>query len=41
MSVAGLTAFAQDYLKVDYLFWGTQEPFYSKKLIPFLSSIPG
>jgi len=41
MSVAELMAFAQDYLKVDYLFWGTQEPFYSKKLIPFLSSIPG
>ena len=25
-----------DYLKVDYIFWSAQEPFYSKQLIPFL-----
>jgi len=26
----------EQYLKVDYIFWCTQEPFYSQKLIPFL-----
>lgn len=31
-----LLAFATDYLKVDYIFWSTQEPYYSKQLIPFL-----
>ena len=31
-----LVAFATDYLKVDYVFWGTQEPFYSRDLLPFL-----
>ena len=29
---------ANDYLKVDYLFWGTQEPYYSEKLLPHLST---
>ena len=28
--------FAADYLKVDYIFWSAQEPFYSKQLFPFL-----
>ena len=31
-----LVTFATDYLKVDYLFWSTQEPFYSQKLLPLL-----
>jgi hypothetical protein len=37
MTIAELVGFARDYLKVDYIFWCTQEPFYSKNLIPFLS----
>jgi hypothetical protein len=40
MTISELLAFAADYLKVDYIFWCTQEPFYSHKLIPFLNSIP-
>jgi hypothetical protein len=28
--------FASDYLKVDYIFWCTQEPFYSRDLIPLM-----
>jgi len=28
--------FATDYLKVDYIFWCTEEPYYSTQLIPFL-----
>lgn len=39
-TIADLTSFAENYLKVDYLFWGTQEPFYSQKLIPFLTRSP-
>ena len=31
-----LMAFAQDYLHVDYVFWCTEEPFYSRDLIPSL-----
>ena len=36
LSVPELSELAADYLKVDYLFWSTQEPFYSERLIPFL-----
>lgn len=28
--------FAEDYLKLDYIFWCTEEPFFSKELIPYL-----
>jgi hypothetical protein len=35
-TIAELLRFAQDYLKVNYIFWGTQEPYYSQELIPFL-----
>jgi hypothetical protein len=36
VTIAELISFASDYLKVDYLFWCTQEPYYSEQLIPFL-----
>ena len=36
VTISELVAFATEYLKVDYIFWCTQEPFYSKNLIPFL-----
>jgi hypothetical protein len=36
VTIPELIAFATDYLKVDYLFWCTQEPYYSDHLIPFL-----
>ena len=36
VTISGLVGFATEYLKVDYIFWCTQEPFYSQKLIPFL-----
>ncbi len=42
VTIAELIAFATDYLKVDYLFWCTQEPYYSEHLIPFLQrAAPG
>ena len=36
LTIADLLAFATDYLQVDYIFWCTEEPFYSRKLLPFL-----
>jgi len=35
---AELIQFAQDDLKLDYIFWGNQEPYYSKEIIPTLRS---
>ena len=37
-TIPDLLGFAKGYLKVNYVFWCTQEPFYSKKLIPLLNS---
>jgi hypothetical protein len=28
--------FATNYLRVDYLFWGTEEPYYSQEVMPYL-----
>jgi hypothetical protein len=39
VTVTELVKFATDYLKVDYIFWGTQEPYYSGQVIPFLTSV--
>lgn len=36
ITVPELVKFATEELKVDYLFWCTQEPFYSQELIPYL-----
>ncbi|MBI4859659.1 MAG: hypothetical protein HY815_05275 [Candidatus Riflebacteria bacterium] len=36
VTIVELLAFARDYLGADYLFWCTQEPYYSKELMPFL-----
>ncbi|MBB6502605.1 hypothetical protein HDF25_004788 [Pedobacter cryoconitis] len=36
VTVSEIYNFAKNYLKVDYIFWGRQEPFYTKKVIPFL-----
>jgi hypothetical protein len=37
-SIAELLSFATEQLKVDYIFWCTEEPYYSKELIPFLGA---
>jgi hypothetical protein len=39
VTVAELLAFATDYLKVDYIFWCTQEPYYSQEVIPLLKRL--
>jgi hypothetical protein len=38
VSIVELVEFASQYLGVKYIFWCTQEPYYSQKLIPFLQS---
>lgn len=40
ITVPEIVEFATEYLRVDYIFWCTQEPYYSKKVIPFLKSQP-
>jgi hypothetical protein len=37
VQVAELLAFATEQLRVEYLFWGTQEPFYSRQVLPLVS----
>jgi hypothetical protein len=39
VTASELIKFATEYLKVDYVFWGTQEPYYSGQVIPLLSRI--
>ncbi len=36
VTIAELLRFATEYLKVDYVFWCTQEPYYSREVIPFI-----
>jgi hypothetical protein len=38
VSVADLIKFAKDDLKLDYIFWGTQAPFYTRDVIPTIRS---
>jgi hypothetical protein len=37
-SIAELLKFASDDLQLDYIFWCTQEPYYSNELVPFMAS---
>ena len=36
VTVCDLIQFATDYLKLEYIFWGTQEPYYSRDVVPTL-----
>jgi hypothetical protein len=36
VQISALVKFATEYLNVDYIFWGTQEPYYSSQVIPFM-----
>lgn len=38
VTVEEIYAFARDYLKLNYIFWCTQAPFYNKDVIPFINS---
>ena len=35
VTIPEIVEFARDYLKVDYVFWCTQEPYFSGQVIPF------
>lgn len=37
--ISELLKFATEYLKVDYIFWCTEEPYYSTELIPFMRAV--
>jgi hypothetical protein len=39
ITIPELLEFATEYLKVEYIFWCTQEPYYSEQLIPFLRRV--
>jgi predicted TIM-barrel fold metal-dependent hydrolase len=39
ISAADLYRFAADTLRLNYMFWGTEEPYYSADVIPFLRSM--
>jgi hypothetical protein len=40
VTVAELYTFAQNRLRLDYIFWGTEEPYYSEQIIPYLRDLP-
>jgi len=40
VTVAELYDFATTKLRLDYIFWGTQEPFYTTNILPFLNGLP-
>lgn len=39
LTVAELHRFARDVLHVDYLFWSLQEPYFSLRVLPYLSAL--
>lgn len=39
VSIAEIINFGKDYLGVDYIFWCTEEPYYSNQLIPFMKKL--
>ena len=39
VTVNEIYEFARDYLKLKYIFWCTEEPYYSRDVIPFLSQL--
>ena len=41
ITIPELFKFATEELHVDYIFWCTEEPYYSEQLIPFLRRIKG
>ena len=36
VTIAEIEAFAHEFLKVDYVFWSMQEPFFSEQVVPFV-----
>jgi hypothetical protein len=40
VTIERLYRYASDSLRLDYLFWGTQEPHYSTGVVPFIRALP-
>ncbi len=40
ITVAELYAFAATRLRLDYIFWGTEEPYFTSDVLPFLRALP-
>lgn len=40
ITVAELYEFAATRLRLNYLFWGTEEPYFTKEVLPFLRTLP-
>ena len=40
ITVAELYAYAVTTLRLDYLFWGTEEPYFTADVLPFLRALP-
>ncbi len=38
VTIAEVIEFGKEYLGVDYIFWCTEEPFYSERLIAFMKA---
>jgi hypothetical protein len=39
VTIADLLDFARNYLEADYIFWCTQEPYYSRDVLPFFGAM--
>ena len=39
VTIAELVQFAQEFLKVDYVFWSMQEPFFSEGVVPYVREL--
>jgi hypothetical protein len=39
VTVKELYRFAKDRLRLDYIFWGTQEPYYSEEVLPYIRGL--
>lgn len=40
VTVDALYRYATDHLRLDYLFWGAEEPYYSRDVLPYLRGLP-
>jgi hypothetical protein len=40
VTVIELVRFAREELRLDFIFWGTQEPHYSHEILPYLRRSP-
>jgi hypothetical protein len=39
VTVLELYRFAKERLRLDYVFWGTQEPYYTVDILPFIRGL--